>query len=190
MKLNLGCGFWKLDGYVNVDIAPACEPDEAVDLERFPWPWPDDSVEAVEMSHVLEHLGATTEVYFGVLKELYRICRHDARVRIVVPHPRHDDFLNDPTHVRPVTIEGLAMLSRRKCEEWVREKAANTPLALMLDVDFEIEDMKLTLEQPWRAKVETGAIGDTELLMAMRQHNNVVKETTVVLRVVKGRGES
>jgi len=56
----------------------------------------------------------------------------------------------------------------------------------MLEVDFEMEDMKFTLEQPWLSKVQSGAMGDTELLLAIRQHNNVIKETTVRLRVKKG----
>ena len=36
MKLNLGCGQNKFDGFVNVDKAPECDPDRAVDLERIP----------------------------------------------------------------------------------------------------------------------------------------------------------
>lgn len=187
MKLNLGCGFHRLDGFVNVDRFDGCRPDQVVDLESFPWPWDDDSADEVVMSHVLEHLGATTEVYFGIFRELYRVCRDGAEVRIAVPHPRHDDFLNDPTHVRPVTVESLAMFSRKACDEFVEKQAANTPLAHMLGVDFEMEDMKFTLEQPWLQKVQSGAMGDTELLLAIRQHNNVIKETSVRLRVRKGR---
>ena len=40
MKLNLGCGNYKMNGFVNVDKFADCEPDEVVDLEVFPWPWP------------------------------------------------------------------------------------------------------------------------------------------------------
>jgi hypothetical protein len=56
----------------------------------------------------------------------------------------------------------------------------------MLAVDFEMEDMKFTLEQPWLSKVQSGAMGDTELLLAIRQHNNVIKETSIKWRVKKG----
>ena len=186
MKLNLGCGFYKLEGFVNVDKFANCEPDEVADLEDFPWPWADDSVDEVVMSHVLEHLGQETEVYFEIIKELYRICVDGAEVRITVPHPRHDDFINDPTHVRPVTVEALAMFSKKACDEFVAQKAANSPLAHILGVDLEMEDMKFTLEQPWLQKVQSGEMGDTELLLAIRQHNNVIKETSVRLKVRKG----
>ena len=90
MKLNLGCGNYKMDGFFNVDKFAYCEPDEVVDLEVFPWPWADNAVDEVVMSHVLEHLGQETKVYFGIIKELYRVCGDGAEVRIAVPHPRHD----------------------------------------------------------------------------------------------------
>ena len=185
MRLNLGCGFNRRDGFINVDRFAGCEPDEIVDLEEFPWPWPDDSVDEVFMSHVLEHLGATTDGYFDVIRELYRVCRHDARVTVTVPHPRHDTFINDPTHVRAVTFDGLAMFSRRQCEAWVRERCANSPIALMIGVDFEIESTEMVLEPIWRSRLEMRNITEAELLLAIRERSNVVQELTAVLRAVK-----
>ena len=38
MKFNMGCGFKKLEGYVNVDKYPECSPDMQFDLEVLPWP--------------------------------------------------------------------------------------------------------------------------------------------------------
>jgi SAM-dependent methyltransferase len=166
MKLNLGCGSSRKDGYVNVDREAVLAPDLVVDLESFPWPWPDDSVDEVLMHHVLEHLGRDTATYFGIMRELYRVCRHDARLRIVVPHPRHDLFLNDPTHVRPVTPESLQ-------------------LALFLDVDFEVVSANILPSEPWRSRYARREIDAKALAEAARQFNNVIEETTIVLRAVK-----
>jgi predicted SAM-dependent methyltransferase len=185
MKLNLGCGFRKRDGYRNVDNFAECAPDELVDLECFPWPWPDDSVSEVLMSHVLEHLGATTQVYFDIFRELYRVCRHDAVVRIIVPHPRHDTYIADPTHVRPITVDGLSMFSRRQCEEWIRDGHANTPIAIMLGVDFEMTQTTIVLDKEWHSRYETGKVSNIEMVRAIKELNNVVQETTIVMRVVK-----
>ena len=44
------------------------------------------------------------------MKELYRISCDQANIHISVPHPRHDDFLADPTHVRPITTLGLTSI--------------------------------------------------------------------------------
>ena len=155
------------------------------DLETFPWPWADSSVDEILMRHVLEHLGATTDVYFAVLQEMYRVCRHDARITVVVPHPRHDDFLHDATHVRAVTLEGLSMFSRKNCEEWIAAGNANTPLAMIAGVDFDMVETEVTLEEPWRSKFDAGTVSRTDMILALRQYNNVAKELKAVLRVVK-----
>lgn len=185
MRLNLGCGFNKRDGFVNVDIGDHCAPDLVHDLEATPWPWDDSVVDEIFMSHVLEHLGATTDTYFAVLREIYRVCRDGALVTIVVPHPRHDDFLHDATHVRAVTVEGLSMFSRKNCEEWIAAGNANTPLAFVAGVDFEIAESEITLEEPYKSKFDLGVLSKTELMQAIRQYNNVIKETKIVLKVVK-----
>ena len=185
MRLNLGCGYNKREGFVNVDSSPHCAPDLIHDLEEFPWPWADSSIDEILMVHVLAHLAATKEVYFSVFRELYRICRHDARITIVVPHPRHDDFLHDATHVRAVTLEGLSMFSRKNCEEWIAAGRANTPLAFIAGVDFDMVESEVVLDEPWKRKYDLKAISRAELLVAIKQHNNVVKENRAVLRVVK-----
>lgn len=186
MRLNLGCGRNKLPGWVNVDHSPACEPDLLLDLEALPWPWPDGSVDEIALHHVLEHLGATTAKYFGVIKELWRVCRDGALVRITVPHPRHDDFLGDPTHVRPITVDGLQLFSRKANEQWIAMKAANTPLALQLGVDFDVVQVETLLEEPWLSLMQSGRMSDEEILKDVRRYNNVIKEQLIVLKAIKG----
>jgi predicted SAM-dependent methyltransferase len=103
MNLNMGCGYNKRAGYVNVDVSPTCAPDVVCDLELVPWPWRNDEADEVLFNHSLEHLGQTSKAFLEIIKELYRICKHNARIEINVPHPRRDDFINDPTHVRIIT---------------------------------------------------------------------------------------
>ena len=185
MKLNLGCGARRMPGWINVDKMAACAPDQVVDLERFPWPWPDAAVEEILLNHVLEHLGASPDVYIGVFKEMWRVCRNGATVNIVVPHPRHDDFLGDPTHVRAVTGAGLEMFSRRANEAWRAGGFANTPLALYHGVDFEIVDDEMVLDEPWRSDLAAGRLDRAALNAAVSRYNNVVKEQRFRLRAVK-----
>src|SRR5260221_267479 len=138
MKLNLGCGQNHLEGYVNIDKAPRAKPDVLHDLEEFPWPFEDSSIEEVVLNHVLEHLGADPDVFIAVFIELYRICKKGALVRIAVPDPRHDHFYGDPTHVRAVTPLTLSLFSKKNCASWAKSGSANTPLAVYADVDFEL----------------------------------------------------
>lgn len=182
-KLNLGCGENHMPGYVNVDKYG--KPDLLHDLEIFPWPWEDNTVQEVRLNHVLEHLGETVAGYFRIIKELYRISVANAELYINVPHPRHDDFLNDPTHVRIVTPEGLMLFSKAKNREWIEGRYANSPLGLYLNVDFEIMSFDYILDPLWAEKLNNKELSETQIAQAFRNYNNVVKEIRMVLKVVK-----
>ena len=60
--------------------------------------------------------------------------RTAARIVIAVPHPRHDDFLNDPTHVRPITYEGLKLFYQHWNERCIAQGWANSLLGMQLNV--------------------------------------------------------
>jgi SAM-dependent methyltransferase len=185
MKLNLGCGFNKKDGYVNVDKFETCAPDRVVDLEQTPWPFETSSVDEIQMIHVLEHLGADTDVFLAIVKELHRVCRPGARVLIEVPHPRHETFLNDPTHVRVVTPGVLSLFSKANCREWESLGVSNTPLALYIDVDFEIRKNEMILEQRYLDLLMSGQKTEAEIMELVATLNNVVKEYRLELEVLK-----
>jgi len=187
LKLNLGCGNRKMDGFVNVDFVEACHPDLVVNLEKTPWPWDDHAVDEIKLIHVLEHLGQTTDTFLSIIKEMYRVCRDGAHIEIIVPHPRSDHFLGDPTHVRPVTIAMLNLFDQRLNREWEKMGAANTPLGLILGVDFEVESAVHTLEPDWQQKLTSGQMNESEIAAAVRQFNNVVIQTSIVWRVRKTR---
>jgi len=188
MKLNLGCGHDKRPGWHNVDKVAASEPDQVVDLEVLPWPWVDDTVDEVMLRHVLEHLGREPDLFLGIMAELYRVCRGGARITVVVPHPRHDYYLNDPTHVRPITLGGLEMFSQRRNREWLDKGLGNTPLGLYTGVDFEIVSYDVIPDEPWRGRMQRGEMTPQELQQAMRMYANVIMETTIVLQPVKPAG--
>lgn len=185
LRLNLGCGSHKLDGYLNVDSQAACHPDQIVQLESIPWPWANNTVDEIFMSHVLEHLGAQTETYFSVIKELYRVCKPDARITIIVPHPRSDNFLADPTHVRPITGMGLSMFDQSLNRHSLEAGASTTPLGLYLEVNFVLEETDATFLEPWASRMNSGTMTEDEIRLAVNCFYNVIGDTTFVLRVVK-----
>ena len=184
-KLHLGCGGKKLDGWINVDIEASCSPDEIVDLEKFPWPWQDDSVDHILMSHVLEHLGERRDIYLQIIQELYRVCVDGALIEIHVPHPRHDHFLWDPTHVRAITAEGLLMFDKQTNLQWIQENAANTPLGIYLGVDFRIDKVNYQPDPVIQKQLESGEISASEFHSLLRTQNNICQQIDIDWRVVK-----
>lgn len=81
-KLNLGCAGYKKDGYINVDWNPQVQPDIVHDLNKFPYPFEDNSFDLIEADHVLEHLDRV----FNVMKEVHRILKSGGKLKIKVPH--------------------------------------------------------------------------------------------------------
>ncbi len=139
-KLNLGCGFRKYEGYINVDSEPQCRPDFVWDLEQTPWPWEDNSISEIKLEHVLEHLGLTPQAYLNIWKELYRVCRDGAVIDILVPYWRHDYFFDDPTHVRPITPRGILMFDQSVNLEHLKAGDRSTKLGLLTGVDISLRN--------------------------------------------------
>jgi predicted SAM-dependent methyltransferase len=55
LRLHLGCGRRKHDGFINVDVDEAVRPDYVLDVASDPWPW--TGVDRIEAYHLIEHLG-------------------------------------------------------------------------------------------------------------------------------------
>jgi SAM-dependent methyltransferase len=185
VKFNMGCGANKVAGWINVDAFAGCEPDEVVDLEQLPWPWADDCADEVAFIHSLEHLGGDPKLFLRLMQELYRICANGARVSIHVPHPRHDHFLGDPTHVRAITPALLSLFDRDQNDAWRASGASNTPLAHHLGVNFRIINAHTVVEAKHRAKFEAGEITSEQLQQMIRELNNIATEYRFELEVRK-----
>jgi hypothetical protein len=185
MKLNLGCGQKHLPGYINVDKYDTFMPDIVQDLEQTPWPFATGSVSEIQLTHVLEHLGQMSETFLRVMIELYRVCRHGARIHVKVPHPRSDGFLGDPTHVRPITPSVLSLFSKEANRHFEEQGWPNTRLAYYLEVDFRMLGVSYSLTPYWKDRVRAEKPSDEQLNVYMQIYNNVVDEISIELEVLK-----
>ncbi|MBB5017577.1 SAM-dependent methyltransferase [Chitinivorax tropicus] len=97
IKLNIGGGSTRREGYFNIDRVALPEVDIVADLNAPLSLLPDNSVSAIYTNHVLEHI----ENLLGLMEEIHRICQPDAQIEIIVPHFSSPWYYSDPTHVRP-----------------------------------------------------------------------------------------
>jgi predicted SAM-dependent methyltransferase len=184
VKLNLGCGHNKRDGYVNIDKYPVVSPDMLWDLEQTPYPFETNSVAEIAATHVLEHLGQSTDVFLGIIKELHRILKPGGTIDITVPCYRSDAYWGDPTHVRPVTPAMLYLFSKKNCRMFAERRWPHTPLADYLDVDLELETVSMSLSPHWRDSFQRGEITQADVDLAFSTQWNVVDEIKMVVRKV------
>ena len=92
LKLDLGCGGSPHEGYLAVDNNPLAKPDIVHDLNDFPYPFGDSSVDEIIMQNVLEHV----EDPIKSLEEIYRISKPGAVWKITIPH--YTRGFRNPTH--------------------------------------------------------------------------------------------
>ena len=129
VKLDLGCGPNKIEGFTGVDQIAFPNVDVVMDLRATPWPWENGEVEEVYSSHFVEHLSGEERVPF--FNELHRVLKVSGQARIITPHWAHERAYGDPTHKwPPVTVWTYLYLVR----SWRETNAPHT--AYTCDFDY------------------------------------------------------
>ncbi len=182
-KINLGCGSKNDVALVNFDLFQESGADIVFDIQENNWPIETNSVTYARMHHVLEHIGGDLKYLF---QELYRVCCDGAEIDIRVPHPRHDWFLTDPTHVRPLLPESFLYFDREQCLKWFFSGDSKTPLALYWDIDFKVKTVNVSVENnEVFGKVSTAFGADKSLPALVPFINNVISEIHIIMHVSK-----
>jgi SAM-dependent methyltransferase len=100
-KIDLGCGTNTREGFFGLDCIASPNTDYQLNLEVDSLPFRDDSIDYVYSSHTFEHLAYLPKV----LKEIVRVCKHDATVEIWTPYgPSRDAHLPGHVHYLNETI--------------------------------------------------------------------------------------
>lgn len=96
IRLDLGCGTRKRDGYIGIDITHYEGVDIVQDLRFTKLPYKDEEVDAIYASHFLEHL-SFEEVLF-MMNECYRVLKPGGIFDIIVPHGFSYAGMSDLSH--------------------------------------------------------------------------------------------
>ncbi|MBA7710654.1 hypothetical protein ES703_119599 [subsurface metagenome] len=126
MILDIGCGKAKREGIIGVDFVEMPEVNIVCDLNRD-LPFPDNSVDGIYASHILEHL----DNFLFTMNEIWRVCRPNAWIKIWVPHfSSGTTTWGDPTYKRPFTISTFEYFKPSSNVHYIKAR-------------FKVEDIKL-----------------------------------------------
>jgi SAM-dependent methyltransferase len=92
--LDVGCGINKFPGALGIDRNPRSRADVICDLDRFPYPFRDNSFASLRAVHVIEHVSDVMRA----MEEFHRVVAPSGRVLIVTPHYTDFSSFCDPTH--------------------------------------------------------------------------------------------
>ena len=179
MKLNIGSGDTRFDGFVNCDYSDMFNPEYVFDLEKDNWPFKDDSVDEVIANHIFEHMG---EGFFHCVMELYRVCKNDAIIRIQVPHYLNEHMHHDPTHRRSITPRTFILMDK---EYNRRDAGAASKLGLQFNVDFVVIDESLDLNEHHPFYEKFKRMNKEQLYVYAYDKANVYSNQNITLKVRK-----
>ena len=80
LKLNIGSGGKKLEGYINIDVSTKYKPDVVADICNLPFN--DNSVDEIYTDNVLEHV----DKFEKAMKEMHRVLKKSGKLVIIVPY--------------------------------------------------------------------------------------------------------
>ncbi len=175
--LNLGCGFNKLDGHVNVDAFDNCDPDVVHDLDAFPYPWSDNSVDGIEFWHTLEHL----QDWWSSFLECARILKPGGYLHIRVPDESSSTALTYRDHYHVFGLNSFHGIQGRThgTNAWAEEERDRVPLVLESYAQVPFEQYYWMTRWPFRW-----------LLRFCAQHlRNFIWEQRFVFRKIGERNE-
>lgn len=164
-RLDLACGNNKHEGFLGVDIALAgTQADIICDLEKYPWPFEDNSIEEIFCSHYIEH----TSDLIAFMNEVYRILKVGAKITIIAPYYSSVRCWQDPTHKRAISEMTFVYFTKEYLEH-------NGLEHYPIHADFIQENVSYDIEKEFRG------FPKDDLEFAMRHFWNVIADIKVVL---------
>lgn len=161
IKLDIACGKNKKPGFTGVDIWEGA--DIVCNLEQFPWPFEDDSVDEIFCHHYIEH----TPDLISFVNELYRIMKVGAKAELIAPYYSSIRAWQDPTHLRAISEATFYYFNK----EW---RFVNKLDQYPITADFDI-DCRYIMEKEWLDK------DGEELKFAIKHYINVVHDILAIL---------
>lgn len=87
--------------YINVGSKPSPDTDVVMDLEEYPWVFPDNCCDLLIASQIVEHIEPHKGGFLKFMDECWRIVKPDGEMMISTPYAGTMGYYQDPTHCNP-----------------------------------------------------------------------------------------
>ncbi len=170
LKLDIGCGFNKKNGFIGIDRSAEVGADYVLDIEKEAFPFDDSTVSEIHCAHLVEHLSDL----ISFMNECHRILKPDGVMTILAPYYTAIQASQDPTHVRYINERTFCYFT----DEYLGNGAT---FEYGINSKFEIESTSYSYinlwSKPWIPK---------RVRRWARHHLfNVAVDITVVMKAVK-----
>ena len=166
IKIDLGCGRYKREGFIGVDKFSIVNPDIVCDVENEQLPFEDSSVSEIYSSHVFEHIVDIQTV----MNECYRVLAPTGTLTIRVPYWSSEGAFRDPTHVR--------YFSEKTFEYW---RPNNECAYYASAAPFEMEELWYELHPSLAIKIVRRLFG----IRFLKAFNNTITSVNYRLKPLK-----
>lgn len=166
VKIDLACGDRKKEGFKGVDIVSLPGVDIVHDLNVYPWPFEDSSVDEINCEHFVEHLTGSEIIAF--MEEVYRILKPGNKITIICPYYSSIRAMQDPTHKSFISENTFLYYNKG----W-RDQSKLTHYPIKCDFDF---GLGYNITNPRWAMAS-----DEARTFAIAHYNNVVDDIIVTL---------
>jgi predicted SAM-dependent methyltransferase len=135
VAIDIGCGRRRRPGVIGIDQFPMPSVDIVTDLERGLPFLQDSSVDLVYCDSFLEHV----DNYVGLMRDIHRVCKPGALIRVNVPHFSNPYYYSDFTHRRFFGLYTFDYMVKRDAQRMKRI----VPDYYVEDFRFEIVDRRI-----------------------------------------------
>lgn len=168
LRLDLGCGDNKREGFTGVDKFKTASVDVVHDLLKYPWPFKPNSVEEINCSHFFEHIHGKDRPRF--MEEVHRVLVPGGKAAFITPYYKSPRATQDFTHQWPPVSEESYLYFNKKWRE--DNKLTHGYYDIKCNFDF---TFGYGIDGNWQAR------NDEARGFAMRHYWNVINDLWVTL---------
>ena len=173
VKVNLACVQTRADGFLGIDKVKTDATDIVHDLEEYPWPFENNSVDEIACSHYVEH----TKDLIKFMDEICRILKSPytnnkgeeikSKATIIAPYYSSIRCWQDPTHIRAISEYSFLYFNKK----WRTDNKLDH-YGIQSDFDF---TYGYQLDPVWANRSEDARV------FAIKHYINVILDIHVVL---------